>query len=117
MLLKLPVMIDTVQVKNFKVTFTELNDKTKKRGSVIFDDINGAFSNITNRKEIIEGNKFFTLDANARLMSSGALHALFKFDLSHADNGNFSLDVEVDDMDGRQLNVATKSLGLFEIKS
>lgn len=115
--LKLPVMIDTIQVQNFKVTFTELNEKTKKKGSVIFDDINGAFSNITNRKEVIATHKYFSLDAHAKLMSAGPLHALFKFDLANADKGNFSLDLEVGNMDGKILNVATKTLGLFEIKS
>jgi hypothetical protein len=115
--LKLPVMIDTIRVQNFKVTFTELNDKTKKKGSVVFDDINGAFSNITNRPEVIAGNKYFTLDAHAKLMSAGPLHALFKFDLANADKGNFSLDLEVGSMDGKLLNVATKTLGLFEIKN
>lgn len=117
MRLKVPVMIDSIQVKNFKVTFTELNSKTKKQGSVIFNDINGAFSNITNRPEVIAQNKFFALDAHAKLMSAGLLHALFKFDLASADKGNFSLDLEVGNMDGKLLNVATKPLGLFEIKT
>ncbi|CAN5714954.1 hypothetical protein BH10BAC2_BH10BAC2_17220 [soil metagenome] len=115
--LKLPVMIDTIRVQNLKVTFTELNEKTKRKGSVVFDDINGVFSNITNRPEVIAGNKYFMLDAHTKLMSAGALHALFKFDLANADKGNFSLDLEVGSMDGKALNVATVPLGLFEIKS
>ncbi|MEP6846099.1 MAG: hypothetical protein ABI861_08845, partial [Panacibacter sp.] len=117
MRLNLPVMIDSITVKNFKVTFTELNNKTKKTGSVNFDDIDGTFSNVTNRKEVIERDSYFSLDANARLMNSGALHALFKFDLANADKGDFSLDLEVGSMDGKLLNVATRPLGLFEIKS
>lgn len=115
--LTLPVMIDTIRVQNFKVTFTELNEKTKKKGSVVFDNINGAFSNITNRKEIIAVNKYLTLDAHTKLMSTGALHALFRFDLANADKGNFTLDLEVGSMDGKALNIATVPLGLFEIKS
>ncbi|QEC69972.1 hypothetical protein FRZ67_22720 [Panacibacter ginsenosidivorans] len=117
MRLNLPVMIDTIKVKDFKVTFTELNNKTKKKGSVVFDDISGTFTNVTNRKEVIAKNNFFTLDAHAKLMSAGALHALFKFDLANVDKGNFSLDLEVGSMDGKLLNTATKTLGLFEIKN
>ena len=50
-------------------------------------------------------------------MNAGALHALFKFDLANANTGNFSLDLEVGNMDGKELNTATKPLGLFEIKN
>lgn len=117
MRLKLPVMIEHVNVKNFKVNYTELNNKTLKRGSVIFDDINGAFTNVTNRKEMITKNRYFSLDANSKLMSAGPLHAVFKFDLADSDNGTFSLDVEVGNMDGKILNAAAKTLGLFEIKN
>jgi hypothetical protein len=116
MRLKLPVMIDKIDVSNFKVAYIELNHKTKKRGSIVFDDINGAFTNITNRHEFIAQNKYFSLDANAKLMSAGPLHALFRFDLANADKGTFSLDVEVGNMDGRKLNIAAIPLGLFEIK-
>jgi len=117
MRLKLPVMIDKIDISNFKVAYIELNQKTKKRGSVVFDDINGAFTNITNRQEWIVQNKYFSLDANAKLMSAGPLHALFKFDLANADKGAFSLDVEAGNMDGKKLNTATIPLGLFEIKN
>jgi hypothetical protein len=66
---------------------------------------------------VIAENKFFKLDAHAKLMGAGALHALFKFDLANVEKGNFSLDIEVGTMDGKLLNVATKTLGLFEIKN
>jgi len=117
MRLKLPVMINNIDVNNFKVTYTELNAKTGKKGTITFDDISGSFTNITNRKEVIDQNKYFSLNANAKLMNAGALHALFKFDLANANTGNFSLDLEVGNMDGKELNTATKPLGLFEIKN
>ena len=117
MRLKLPVMINNIDVNNFKVTYTELNAKTGKKGTITYDDISGSFTNITNRKEVIDQNKYFSLNANAKLMNAGALHALFKFDLANANTGNFSLDLEVGNMDGKELNTATKPLGLFEIKN
>lgn len=115
--LKLPVMINNVDINNFKVTYTELNAKTGKKGTVTFNDISGTFTNITNRKEIIDQNKYFSLNANASFMNAAPMHALFKFDLANANTGNFSLDLEVGNMDGKELNVATKPLGLFEIKN
>jgi hypothetical protein len=115
--LKLPVMINNIDLNNFKVTYTELNAKTGKKGTVTFDDISGTFTNITNRKEVIDQNKYFSLNANAKFMNAGAIHALFKFDLANANTGNFSLDLEIGNMDGKELNTATKPLGLFEIKN
>lgn len=117
MRLKLPVTINNIDANNFKVTYIELNPKTQKSGSIVFDNIYGSFTNITNKPEEIAQNKYFSLDANAKLMGSGPLHASFKFDLTKADDGVFSLDVDLGAMDGKELNGATKSLGLFEIKS
>ena len=115
--LKLPVRVDNIDIRNITVTYTELNQKTGRTGSIIFADVQGKFSNVTNIETAIEQNPFLTLEANAQLMNTGPLHALFKFDLHNADKGVFALDVEIGKMNGTALNVATKTLGLFEIKS
>lgn len=115
--LKLPVMINNIDANNFHVIYTEINPKTGKRGSITFNSINGNFTNVTNRKEVISQNKYFTLNADAQLMKTGPLHATFKFDLEKAATGNFSLDLQMNKMNGKVLNDATIPLGLFEIKS
>ena len=50
-------------------------------------------------------------------MDAGLLHAIFKFNLAEADQGTFSVDAEMDTIDGRTLNNATTALGLFAINS
>ncbi|MEP6464845.1 MAG: hypothetical protein ABJB05_01005 [Parafilimonas sp.] len=119
MLMKLtfPVNVDTILVKNFKLTYTELNPKTEKTGSIIFDDIQGVITNVTNIKENIAANKIMKVAATSKLMSAGNLSATFMFDLTKTKTGDFTLDGDLGAMDGTVLNKATKPLGLFEVNS
>lgn len=115
--LELPVMIQKISVNDVDVTYTELNNKTGKQGSIVFGSVDGTFLNVTNMESAIIANNYLTLDANAQLMNKGPLHALFKFDLANAKKGTFSLDIEIGKMNGTDFNTATRNLGLFEIKS
>ncbi len=119
MLMKLdfPVNVDSVIVKNFKLTYTELNPKSKESGSIVFDNIDAVISNITNIKERIAVNKFLKVNARSSLMSKAALDAVFTFDLTKTKNGDFSVDGELGPMNGLDLNPVTKPLGMFEINS
>jgi hypothetical protein len=115
--LNFPTNIDTILIKNFKLTYTELNPKTQKTGSIIFDDINAAVTNITNIKENITQDKILKLAATSKLMSVANLSATFMFDLTKAKTGDFTVDVDLGPMNGTALNKAAVPLGLFEINS
>ena len=115
--LKLPTNVDTVLVKNFRLTYTELNPKTQKTGSIVFDDINAAITNITNVKESVARNKILKLSATSKLMSVANLSATFMFDLTKTKTGDFTVDADLGPMNGTALNKAAMPLGLFEINS
>ncbi len=117
MKIKMPLSIDTIALNNIKVTYKEFNPQSGKTGLLVFDKINGAFTNITNEKENIAKDHFLTLNASSLLMGSGSLQAVFKFDLTKTATGNFSLDATLGAIDGKKLNDATMPLGLFEIKN
>jgi hypothetical protein len=108
MKLDFPTDVDTILVKNFKLTYRELNPKAKKEGYIVFDNINATILNITNIREKIASNKKLTVTATSRLMSA---------DLTKTTNGNFSVDANLGAMNGTALNPAAVPLGLFEINS
>lgn len=117
MKVKMPIYISKIETENIKVTYKELSAKSKKTGELVFDHIQGTFTNVTNEKENFKKNNVMGLNAACSFMDAGMLHAIFKFNLAEADQGTFSVDAEIDTMDGRKLNEATEALGLFEINS
>jgi hypothetical protein len=117
MRLNFPVAIDTLLIKNFEFTYGELNPKTQKTGEVTWTDIDGRILNITNVKEKIAANKMVTVSAQSKLYNTGSFGVVFNFDLTKVQEGNFTVDVNVGEMDGKALNQASQTLGLFEVNS
>ncbi|MEP6682714.1 MAG: hypothetical protein ABJA35_05610 [Parafilimonas sp.] len=115
--LDFPTNVDSILINNFKLTYTELNPKTQKTGSVVFDDINAVITNVTNIKENIAQNKILKLTATSKLMSVANLSATFMFDLTKTKTGDFTVDADLGPMNGTALNKAAVPLGLFEINS
>ena len=119
MLMKLdfPVEVDTLNIKNFKFSYEELNPKTQKTGTIVFDKVAGVITNITNIKENIEANKMMQVKASSSLMGKGNFDAVFTFDLTKTKDGSFTVDANLGAMDGTALNPVCMPLGLFEINS
>jgi hypothetical protein len=117
MRMQFPIAIDTLFIKNFRFTYKELNPKTQKTGEVKWTDINGRIINITNVKERIAANKFVTVSAQSKFYNSGNFDVVFNFDLTKTDAGNFTVDINLGSMDGKLLNQASETLGLFEVNS
>jgi len=117
MRLNFPVVIDTVFIKNFKFTYRELSQKTQKTGEITWTDINARITNVTNVKEKIAVNKLVTVTAQSKLYDEGSFNVVFNFDLTKVESGNFTVDINLGPMDGKILNQATQTLGLFEVNS
>jgi hypothetical protein len=117
MKLDFPVEVDTLRINNFKLTYLELNPKIQKTGRLVFDKIKGDVTNITNIRENIAVNKIMQVKASTSLMNEGDLDAVFTFDLTKTNNGNFSVDVSLGPVNGTVFNPVAIPLGPFEIKS
>jgi hypothetical protein len=117
MRMKFPIAIDTLFIKNFRFTYKELNAKTQKTGEVKWADVSGRITNITNVKERIAANKIVAVTAHSKFYNAGNFDVTFNFDLTKADAGNFTVDINVGPMDGKLLNQASQTLGLFEVNS
>lgn len=113
----LPMHIRTIKISNTDVSYSELNPKGNKTGKIIFSSINGVITNITNDSIVIARNPFLNIDAKALLMHTGKMHAVFNFNLAKADEGVFSADANLEEMDGKAINPAAEALGFFKIEN
>ncbi len=112
-----PVNIDTMKISGIDLSYEEVNPKSGMQGKLFFNNINGTVTNITNEKNTITGNHFMKVDAACTVMNSGALHALFIFDLAKATEGNFTVNVHLGAMGASAFNAVCVPLGLFKVEN
>jgi hypothetical protein len=114
--LNMPVMIDTVKLKNINVKYAEFNPASKKTGSVTFKALNGNILNVTNDSLQLSKNNHALADLNTLLMGTGKLDVNIGFNLTD-NNGAFTYSGSLDKFDMKNLNPLSKALGLVEIES
>jgi Domain of Unknown Function (DUF748) len=114
--LNMPVMIDTVKLKNINVKYAEFNPASKKTGSVTFKALNGNILNVTNDSLQLSKNNHALADLNTLLMGTGKLDVNIDFNLTD-NNGAFTYSGSLDKFDMKNLNPLSKALGLVEIES
>lgn len=114
--LPLPIYIDSAVMTRGKFAYTELSDKTRREGEVVFDDIDGRISNITNMKQVIRQSPQAQAVFKAFFMHSSPLDATFTFRLSDS-SGAFRLDARLKQLQFYQLREAAKALAMADISS
>lgn len=114
--LEIPLRIDTLTASNVDVSYTELNPENGQLGKIQFQRAGGTFRHITNIDSLVARNSHCVADLHAILMQSGKIKAHFDFKLG-AEDGAFAVSGQLNDMDGREFNPASKPLGMLEIRS
>ncbi|HVI47280.1 MAG TPA: hypothetical protein VM802_20550 [Chitinophaga sp.] len=114
--LKLPVKIDTLTGNNIDVQYTEVSPDSGEEGAISFGRVNGRLTNITNIDSMVKINNHCIADVDAVFMQSGKLTAHFDFTLQ-SPTGSFSVNGQLKDMNGKDLNQVTEPLGKVEIRS
>ena len=114
--LNIPLIIDTVKLKNVDLKYSEYNPASKKTGSVSFDNLTGKILNVTNDSARLAKNDHALLDLNSLLMGSGKLNVKIDFNLTDP-NGAFSYNGSLGQFDLKKLNPLSTALGLVEIES
>lgn len=76
--------IDTLDLKNFAVTYKELNKKPMKTGALSFSKITGRFLNLTNKKELLTKNNIATANITSYFLGKAKLDLRFVFNLNDA---------------------------------
>ena len=114
--LNIPVIIDTVKLRNVNVKYSEYNPASKKTGSVEFKALTGNILNVTNDSLRLSKNNHSLADLNSLLMGSGKLNVKIDFNLTDK-SGAFSYSGSLGNFNMQKLNPLSKSLGLVEIES
>lgn len=117
MLLPFTLQLDTLQINDFDISYTELNPKSTNTGTLYFNKINATLTNITNDSQRIAKNPFAKLTANAVFLKQAPMTAVFKFNLANYKNGDFTLDVTMGALTSSILNKITIPLALLKLNS
>ncbi|MCK7558997.1 hypothetical protein MKQ70_30075 [Chitinophaga sedimenti] len=114
--MKLPLKLDTLKPGSVDISYTELNPKTKKTGTVKFLDAGGTLTNITNVDTAIARNKHMVADLHTKVMQNGPLKARFDFSLADT-SGAFSVSGHLGAMNAQEFTPVVRGLAMVEIKS
>lgn len=106
--------LDSVQISNSSITYSELGEKKEESGNIIINNINGDITGITNVGELQQNLG----KLNAELTSNLGGEALMKVNLTVPyDREAFNLDVQLAEMDLTKLNPTLQPLAGLEIES
>jgi hypothetical protein len=114
--LSVPLIIDTVFLKNVDVAYTEYNAIAQKRGTVHIDNLRGRLLNVTNDSLQIRKQPQMVARLQTRIIKAADLDIKINFDLG-AKDGAFKYSGNVGSFDMRSLNAVSEALGMVEIKS
>ncbi len=84
--LKMPLKIDSIEIKNFDIYQSTLQSTGLQEGGITFMNTDGLITNVTNDSLRLRNNKILSVTANTKIMGSGNLFAEFNFDMLDKDN-------------------------------
>jgi len=113
---ELPLIIDTVNLKNVDVAYTEYNPIAQERGTVNIDNLTGTIKNVTNDSLQKGKNAFMAADLKARIIKAADLDAHLRFNLNARD-GAFTFRGNIGAMNMPALNPLASALGLVKIET
>lgn len=114
--LKLPTIIDTLELDHIDVAYTEYNPISQKKGTVYFQNLRGNILNVSNDSTRLAKNNHAIANLSAMVMKTSRINVQIDFNLTDK-NAAFSYNGNVAPMNMRVLNPMTKNMGLVEIES
>ena len=116
MRIPMPVSIRKMHIRQCNLEYSEHNPGMDKTGTIYIDDMNGEVTNITNMPEQIKKQKLLIIKSSGLFMHKIPMTNDFVFDLSKYKTGNFTMDLNVGELDSSILNPITEPMGEFMIK-
>ncbi|RYU86165.1 hypothetical protein EWM62_18330 [Mucilaginibacter terrigena] len=114
--IKATLNIDTLDLKHMSVMYSQLNKASKKFGHLKFDNINGRFLNLTNRKEDLAKNNITTANLTSYFMGKAKLDLHFVFNLNDA-TYNYAYKGHLAPMNMADVNPVLMPLSMVKITS
>ncbi len=107
--------IDTVQLNQAHIIYSEKVEKSKGEGEVIFDNMYVTITDITNDKELVSNGAVMKAGVTAYLMGQGLLFGHFEFPLASKQD-TFHFKATLSKMDISDFNSMTENLFGVAIK-
>ncbi len=114
--LKMPLKIDSVEIKNFDIFQSTLQSTGLQEGGITFMNTSGLITNVTNDSLRLANNKVLSVTASTKIMGSGNLYAEFDFDMLNKDN-LFFFDARLGPMDAKAFNNILEAAAFVKVKS
>ena len=108
------IEVDTLQIKNSKVTYEEFPPDGFKSGKIVFENLQATLVNVSNK---VYQNKphYATLEASAKIMGKGLIQASFTLPLD--ENKQYHAKGKISQMSLLHLNPALENLAFIRIES
>jgi Domain of Unknown Function (DUF748) len=108
------IEVDTLQLKNSKVTYEEFPPDGFKSGKIVFENLQATLVNVSN---MVYQNKprYATLEASAKIMGKGLIQASFTLPLD--DNKQYHAKGKISQMSLLHLNPPLENLAFIKIES
>jgi hypothetical protein len=114
--IKATLNIDTLDLKRMNFMYSQLNKTSKKFGHLKFDNINGRFRNLTNRKDLLKQNNLATANLTSYFMGKAKFDVHFVFNLNDAAY-NYAYKGHLAPMNMADVNPVLMPLSMVKITS
>ena len=108
------IEVDTLQIKNSKVTYEEFPPDGFKSGKIVFENLQATLVNVSN-KAYQNKPHHATLEASAKIMGKGLIQASFTLPLD--ENKQYHAKGKISQMSLLHLNPALENLAFIKIES
>jgi len=110
------VSFNRINIKNAHIKYSELSQETHKTGIVVFDNIHGSLTNVTNIDSLMHINKHCVIKLSGKCMQTSPIDVIF--DLVLPDKfGYFTMDGSMKNLDAKQIAAPSLALAMADIKS
>jgi hypothetical protein len=113
---KLNLKIDSVSIRNAKIEYEQLSEKTQKTGIVFFEKMNAELCNITNDPVSYQQNAKATLEASTQLLGISKLAVKVEFNLANQ-NGEHWINGSLGKFNMTALNKVFEPITAVSIRS
>ncbi len=114
--LDLKLNIDTIQISNVRVTYTEYDPEAKITGYISFDRIKGKIFNATNDSLPLIKNPICKAQFHTYFMNTSSLNVYFAFN-TPSKNGEFTCEGQLGYFEGTSINKITIALAKVSVQS
>jgi hypothetical protein len=115
MRIDMPVYIKKLRLINSYIEYKEKNDKSDSSGKVAFFHVQASIEHITNMPEYIRQNNNMLVRFRADFLNSSPFSAEIRLRLNDH-RGVFTMDANLGEIDGLELNDLLKPMALAELK-